>query len=168
MVAAPGRSYNGGVADVYAEFVALVRAFDAAQIDYALCGALALAVHGAPRATKDIDIIARKEDAARIREVSRAAGFVFEALPMELSSSGIEVQRFTKLVEGRPLMLDVLWLIPKLQAIWDDRERRAWQGGELSVVSRDGLITLKLTAGRPQDLVDVSSLVAAEGDRERR
>ena len=152
--------------DVYAEFVALVRALDAAKIDYALCGALALAVHGAPRATKDIDIIARKEDEARIRDVATAAGFVFAALPMQFSGSGIEVQRFTKLVDGRPLMLDVLWLIPKLKPIWDDRERRSFQGGELSVVSRDGLITLKLTAGRPQDLVDISSLTAAEGDRE--
>ena len=48
--------------DVYAEFLALVKALEAAHIEYALCGALALAVHGAPRATKDIDLIARKED----------------------------------------------------------------------------------------------------------
>ncbi len=154
------------MADVYGEFVALVRAFDAANIDYALCGALALAVHGAPRATKDIDIIARKEDEPRIRELATAVGFVFAALPMQFAGSGIEVQRFTKLIDGRPLMLDVLWLMPKLQSIWDDRERRSFQGGELSVVSRDGLITLKLTAGRPQDLVDISSLTAAEGGRE--
>lgn len=153
------------MSDVYAEFVAIVRALDAANIEYALCGALALAVHGAPRATKDIDLIARKDDAERIREVARRTGFVFEALPMEFSGSGIEVQRFTKLVDGRPLMLDVLWLNPKLQTIWDDRERVAWNDGTLSVVSRDGLITLKLTAGRAQDLVDIQSLTAAETNR---
>lgn len=153
--------------DVYAEFVAVVRAFDEAGIEYALCGALALAVHGAPRATKDIDLIARRDDADRIREAVRRIGFTFEALPMEFAGSGIEVQRFTKLVEGRPLMLDVLWLNPKLQAVWDDRERIAWNEGELSVVSRDGLITLKLTAGRAQDLVDIQSLAAAEGNRDK-
>ena len=98
--------------DVYAEFVGIVRALEEAGVEYALCGALALAVHGAPRATKDIDLIARREDAGRIREIARRTGFLFEALPMELSGSGIEVQRFTKLVEGRPLMLDVLWLAP--------------------------------------------------------
>lgn len=154
--------------DVYAEFVGIVRALEEAGVEYALCGALALAVHGAPRATKDIDLIARKEDAGRIREIARRTGFLFEALPMELSGSGIEVQRFTKLVEGRPLMLDVLWLAPKLQAIWDGRLRVAWEDSTLSVVSRDGLITLKLTAGRAQDLVDIQSLTAAEGNREKK
>lgn len=151
--------------DVYAEFVVVIRAFEDANLDYALCGALALAVHGAPRATKDIDLIARKEDADRIREIARRLGFVFEALPMEFPGSGIEIQRFTKLVEGQPLMLDVLWLSPKLKPVWDGRERVQWAEGTLSVVSRDGLITLKLTAGRAQDLVDIQSLAAAEGNR---
>jgi hypothetical protein len=154
------------VIDVYAEFVALIDALEEARIDYAVCGALALAVHGVPRATKDIDLIARKEDAAGLREVARNAGFVFEALPMSFSGSGIEVQRFTKLCDGRPLMLDVLWLSPKLQTIWDDRQRLRWREGTLSVVSRDGLITLKLTAGRPQDLVDIQNLTAAGSNRE--
>jgi len=153
--------------DVYAELVALVKAFDAASVDYAICGAVALAVHGAPRATKDIDLIARKEDGDRIREIARSTGFTFEALPMEFSASGIEVQRFTKLIEGRPLMLDVLWLNPKLEPVWQDRQRLPWSEGTLSVVSRDGLITLKLTAGRAQDLVDIQSLSAAEGNREK-
>lgn len=152
--------------DVYAEFVAVVRALDAADIEYALCGALALAVHGVPRATRDIDLIARKEDAERIRDVVRALGFVFEALPMTFSSTGIEVQRYTKLVDGRPLMLDLLWLNPTLDAVWADRQRVPWREGTLSVVSRDGLITLKLTAGRAQDLVDIQRLTAAETDRD--
>lgn len=153
--------------DVYTEFTAIVRALEDAEIEYALCGALALAVYGAPRATKDIELIARREDEARLREVVRGAGFVFEALPMVFAGSGIEVQRFTKLIEGRPLMLDVLWLGAALQAIWEDRQRLPWKEGTLSVVSRDGLITLKLTAGRPQDLVDIQSLTAAETNRDK-
>ena len=153
--------------DVYAELVAILRALETAGIDYALCGALALAVHGVPRATKDIDLIARKEDEERIRAAARGCGFTFEALPMEFAGSGIEVQRFTKLVEGRPLMLDVLWLNPKLEPVWNDRQQLPWREGTLSVVSRDGLITLKLTAGRAQDLADIQALTAAEGNRER-
>lgn len=65
------------------------------------------------------------------------------------------------------LMLDVLWLIPKVETVWNDRVRLPWQDRTISVVSRDGLITLKLTAGRPQDLVDLQSLAAAEGNREK-
>lgn len=154
--------------DVYGELVALLSGFEAAHVDYALCGALALAVHGAPRATKDIDLIAQKQDHAAISEIARKAGFVFEALPMEFSNSGIEVQRFTKLIEGWPLMLDVLWVIPKLEPIWNARERLPWEQSTVSVVSRDGLITLKLTAGRTQDLLDIQSLTASEGERAKR
>ena len=79
-----------------------------ANIEYVICGALALAVHGAPRATKDIDRIAKRDDG------------------------------------------DV-----------------AWNDGTLSVVSRDGLITLTLTAGCAQELVDIESLAAAEGGRDK-
>jgi hypothetical protein len=160
--------YDSIMIDVYAEFVALVRALDEAAVEYAICGALALAIHGAPRATKDIDLIARREDQVRIREVATRCGFVFKALPMEFAGSGIEVQRFTKLVDGRPLMLDVLWLNAKLQPIWDDRQQVPWSDRTISVVSRDGLITLKLTAGRAQDLVDIQSLTAAEGTRDKK
>ena len=86
---------------------------------------------------------------------------------MQFAGSGIEVLRFTKLVEGRPLMLDILWVNDKLEAIWADRIQLPWHDRTLSVVSRDGLITLKLTAGRAQDLVDIQNLVAAEGNRDK-
>lgn len=153
--------------DVYAEFVAVIDALEDAHIDYALCGALALAIYGAPRATKDIDLIVQRQDESRLRELVRPLGFVFEALPMVFSGSGIEIQRFTKLVDGRPMMLDILWLNDALQTVWADRQRVPWNHKTLAVVSRDGLITLKLTAGRAQDLVDIQSLTAAETNREK-
>jgi hypothetical protein len=121
------------VIDLYAELALLVRELRSEGVEYAVCGALALAVHGAPRATKDLDLIARKEDEARVRAAVRRAGYVFEALPMEFSS-GIEVQRFSKLVEGRPLMLDFLWATGALGPIWQRRQTVPWGEGELSVV----------------------------------
>jgi Nucleotidyl transferase AbiEii toxin, Type IV TA system len=150
--------------DLYAELTAVVRELRNEAVEYALCGALALAVHGAPRATRDLDLIARKEDEDRVRSAVRRAGYLFEALPMEFSS-GIEVQRFSKLIEGTPLMLDFLWAAGPLQPIWGRRERLPWREGEIWVVSREDLITLKLTAGRPQDLVDIQSLLTQEGRR---
>lgn len=86
---------------------------------------------------------------------------------MELSI-GVEVQRFGKLVDGATLMLDFLWASGPLAAIWSRREPVTWRGRQLAVVSRDDLISLKLTAGRPQDLVDIQSLAALEGRRGRR
>ena len=64
-------------------------------------------------------------------------------------------------------MVDFLWAEGPLDAIWSRRERVQWQEGEIYVVSREDLITLKLTAGRPQDLVDIQNLTAAEGGRDK-
>ena len=150
--------------DLYRELALVAAELTAENVEYALCGALALAVHGVPRATKDLDILARKDDEPRVRTAVRRAGYVFEALPMEFSS-GIEVQRFSKLVDGRPLMLDVLWAEGSLGPIWGRRQRVSWNQGEIVVVSCDDLITLKLTAGRPQDLVDLARLNELEGRR---
>ena len=51
------------------ELLKIVVRLDQAGIDYALCGGLAVAVHGHPRMTKDIDILIRPESL----EASKAA-----------------------------------------------------------------------------------------------
>jgi hypothetical protein len=105
--------------DLVQELTALVQAFEQQGIPYALCGGIALAVHGAPRATQDIDLMARREDMDRIRVVANDCGFLFESLPMTFSSSEITIQRFTKLIEQRPLMLDVLFAEGPLASVWE-------------------------------------------------
>lgn len=57
-------------------------------------------------------------------------------------------------------MLDILLVNESLESVWNSRTRVAYEDGSVSVVSRRGLITLKLSAGRPQDLVDIQQLEA--------
>ncbi len=149
--------------DFFGELTQTVRALEAAGIDYALCGGVALAIHGAPRATQDIDLLVRPENLTRLAQVARACGFIFESLPMEFSS-GVTIQRFTKLIEGQPLMLDVLLVTGPLESIWADRQTANFENGRISVVSREGLISLKLAAARPQDLVDIARLKEVSRD----
>ena len=139
------------------ELRALVAALEAAAIDYAICGGVALAIHGAPRATQDIDLLLRPEDLDRLRVVARGCGFAFESLPMDFAS-GLTMQRFTKLIDGQPLMLDVLLVGPTEERVWADRLTAAFEGGPIRVVSRAGLVTLKAAAARPQDLADLQRL----------
>ena len=79
---------------------------------------------------------------------------------MTFSSSGVSIRRFTRIdPDGATLVLDVLVAEGALQAVWDTRRQIAFgDRAKLWVVSRDGLITLKLAAGRPQDLVDIQRL----------
>jgi hypothetical protein len=143
--------------DLFAELKTLVDSLESRGIDYALCGGMALAIHGAPRATQDIDILLRPEDIGRLREAARNCGFTLESLPMDFAS-GLTIQRFTKVIEGQPLMLDVLFVKGPLESVWAGRQTAALEDGFIRVVSREGLISLKLAAGRPQDVADVKRL----------
>jgi hypothetical protein len=141
----------------FEELRTLVAAFEAAAIEYAICGGVALAIHGAPRATQDIDLLLRPDDLDRVRHVARDNGFAFESLPMDFAS-GLTIVRFTKLIEGQPLMLDVLLVGPAQERVWADRVSAPFEGSVIRVVSRQGLISLKAAAARPQDLADLQRL----------
>ena len=143
--------------DFFQELKDLTVALDAGVVDYALCGGVALAIHGVPRATQDIDLLVRPEDLPRLRAVAHACGFVLESFPMDFAS-GITIQRFTKLIDGHPLMLDALLVAGPIDGAWQGRQIAEIEGGKVRVVSRESLIALKLAAGRPQDLVDVQRL----------
>lgn len=149
--------------DPYAELLALGRALDSAGLEYALCGGLALAVYGAPRATRDIDLLVAPAQLDDVREVARSLGYTFAALPMRLQGE-ITLWRLTRLIGPYPLMLDLLLLPEGLTEVFDQRVRIPVEGGSLQVVTREGLIVLKTTAGRAQDLVDIQRLMELERD----
>ena len=144
--------------DLLAELVALVKQFDTDGVQYAVCGGIALAIHGVPRATQDIDLLAEEASLPKLRLAAQQCGFTFEAEPMDFTQSGITIVRFTKLIGVQPLMLDVLFAKGPTGRVWEGRQEVVFEGTKIKVVSREGLITLKLAAARPQDLVDVQRL----------
>ena len=142
---------------------ALVRALDEAKVEYALVGGLAVAVWGVARATKDIDLLVEKADAERAASVAKGCGFTLDAFPMEFDD-GMEMRRLNKVeTDGTLLTVDFLLVGPAQQTVWEGRQRVPFQTGSISVASREGLIAMKLSAGRAQDLADVQKL--REGDR---
>jgi hypothetical protein len=57
------------------ELVAITRVFAEEGIDYAVCGGMAMAIHGYTRATEDIDILVKADDLPRIRKAIQRVGF---------------------------------------------------------------------------------------------
>jgi hypothetical protein len=53
-----------------------------AQIRYAICGGVAVTIHGATRSTKDIDILIAPTDVDKALDAVRAIGDKFAALPL--------------------------------------------------------------------------------------
>ena len=61
--------------DIYDEFLQLVAGSNERSIDYALCGGMALAVHGTPRATIDIDFLVLSESLGQILSLAQGLGY---------------------------------------------------------------------------------------------
>lgn len=135
----------------------MVAAFDLRGVDYALCGAIALAVHGKPRATTDIDVLVPQEHVDGALTALSAIGYDLRAAPMRFAS-GIEVHRVSR-VEGKELMtIDVLRVTPAVEDAWRGREAHSWDGRTVTVVSRAGLTAMKRLANRAQDRADLEAL----------
>lgn len=139
------------------EFQSIIDSLNAAEIDYAVVGALALAIYGAPRATTDIDLIVAPADLERVLEAVRPLGFALPAQPMKFSS-GVRVQRVTKVAEDEALTLDLLLAEGPLERAWNSRVTVEALDRKLSVVSRQALLEMKALAGRLQDLADIARL----------
>jgi len=146
------------VLDLRDELDALTKSLDQAAVPYAVCGALALAIHGHPRATRDIDLLIESAHLDVVKALARAHGFVLEALPMTFSGSGITMQRQSRVAGGQILTLDLVLADGPLAPVMATRERHETSRGPVWVVSRQGLVTMKLAAGRPQDLADLARL----------
>lgn len=146
--------------DLYDEFNKVVTLLAEHTIDYALCGGLALAVYGIPRATIDIDLLIMPESLETVMPLARELGYKKETLPMRFTDRGIEIRRVSKIDQdsGDILMLDLLLVTPAILPVWKSRKEVAWEHGTLWVVSRDGLMALKSLRGSGQDLEDISRL----------
>jgi hypothetical protein len=139
------------------EFLAVVGTLEAAGLDYAVVGGFAVAIWGAPRATVDIDLLVRPEDVDPILAAVRPLGYTIEALPMKFQD-GVELRRVTR-IDGEELAtLDLLLVNVNLESVWQSRRQVATDAGRVKVVSREALIRMKASAGRPQDVSDIQRL----------
>ena len=158
--------------DLIEELHNLLSAFDRDRIDYAICGGIALGIHGYPRATMDIDLLIQRADVQRAIAAARSCGFDIPARKITFglrTNTPREVYRVSKLddVSGRMMPCDLMLVAYEYEEVWNTREARMWNDKELWVVSRSGLATMKRIAGRPQDLVDLGKLEGRDDDEDR-
>jgi hypothetical protein len=150
--------------DLYVEFEKVLVTLEQHQINYALCGGLAVTVLAQPRFTEDIDILVSPQDCERCKAVLLPLGFKFFSTPMRFDNDFVEVHKLTK-IEPRVndyLFLDVISAIsPVAQEILAKRIRLSWKDKQVWVVTREGLIKLKEASKRPKDQLDIDALKEA-------
>ena len=75
--------------ELFEEFKQLVSAFKKENIEYALCGGLAMAVYAFPRATLDIDILIEPKTLEKAKMVAKKLGFLLGLIKLKsMRSSG--------------------------------------------------------------------------------
>jgi hypothetical protein len=153
---------SGCMMNVKNELMSLVRAFDAAGLPYALCGGLAMAAHGWPRSTMDIDFMVEPVHVEKAKQIARDLGFSHEPGAMVLHEGAITLVRLVKFSEQDFLPLDLIVVGPGLEEAWASKEILATAEGTISVVSRQGLMAMKRLRGSGVDQDDIEKLGGAD------
>src|SRR5690606_20316768 len=146
--------------DLNPDFIDLLLELDRCQAEFVIVGGYAVAVHGHPRATKDLDIFVRRsaENAARVFEALASFG-------APLAAFAVKEEDFVKpggiLQLGiAPARIDIINTIDGIDFDEAIQERLFidLQGHEIPVIGLEALIKNKTSSARPQDLADVAAL----------
>ena len=128
------------------------------KVRFLLVGAYALAVHGFPRATKDIYFFvwATRENAANlVRALARFGAPLDGISESDFSTPGVVFQ-----IGNSPRRIDILTNISGIEFdhAYANRKNIFLEGLEIPVISVSDLIANKRASGRSQDLADVEKL----------
>jgi hypothetical protein len=150
------------VTELHAVCTALVRA----GVRHAICGGVAVTIHGATRSTKDIDILIAPADVEAALDAVRPIGYKFAAFPLvfdEGTTRERHVQRVSKIDGGEHMVLDFLLEQAAFAGLLANPVEVVLPEGPLWVVPREVLVDMKRMAGRHQDLADLEELGAGDG-----
>ena len=145
---------------LHEDFRDLLVLFADAGVEFVIVGAYALALHGAPRASGDIDLF--------VRPTPGNAACVFAALARfgaSLEAAGVTADDFARpglvyQIGLPPRRVDVLTEISGVtfDEVWESRLTADIDGRSIGFIGRAALLRNKRAAGRPQDLADAARL----------
>jgi hypothetical protein len=142
------------------DFVDLLRALLVARVEFLIVGAHALAAHGIPRATGDLDVLVEPsvENADRVLAALREFGAPLAA--HGVTRAAFEVPDNVYQIGLPPRRIDLLTSITGV-SFDEARTSRIFvsvEGMTLPMIGRDALVKNKRATARPKDLVDADAL----------
>ena len=140
------------------DFDEFIASLTAHGVEFVVVGAYALAFHGAPRFTGDLDILVRPslENAARVLDALEAFGF---PVP-DLSPDAIADRRRMLQMGVPPVQIHLMSAISGVEwdEVWSDRVEGTLGRHRVSFLGRETFVRNKRAAGRPKDLADIDAL----------
>lgn len=143
------------------DWLDLLREMDRAGVRYLLVGAHAIAAHGIPRATRDIDfwIDPEEENAKRVWEALLRFGAPMSALGIserDVRTPGMVLQ--FGVMPNRIDLMTSLSGLDRFSDAWDRRVMTELGDVAVPVLSLEDLRASKRASGRKRDLLDLEML----------
>ena len=144
--------------EIQPEFKELLELFTRQEVEFFIVGGYALAFHGHPRMTGDIDILVGTEPENSRKVLAALKEFGFGSL-------GLKESDFSKREEiiqlgYSPKRIDLLTSVSGVS--WEQIKKNAihcnLDGMLIDVISLDDFIKNKQVVGRPQDVADIAAV----------
>lgn len=140
------------------EWFEFVACLNSNGVEYMVAGAVALAHHGLPRYTGDLDIWIRNSRENADRTLSALRDFGFGGL--ELGARDLETAYQVVQLGFPPRRIDLLTSLSGVtfEEAWSQRVQAECGGLSVIFMGADALLRNKRATGRPQDLADAERL----------
>jgi hypothetical protein len=147
----------------------LIELLDSLSIPYAVMGGVAVRAYGVPRPTYDIDLtlVVSREDLPGLFEHLKDSNY---SIPEAYESGwvddlkGLKLLKLVRYMNDKTLDVDLFLSETEYQAeVMKRRCRAEAEGRVIWLVSPEDLVLLKLLAGRPRDIGDVTDVLFMQG-----
>lgn len=146
--------------EIQTDFKELFEFFNAHEVQYLIVGSYALAFHGAPRYTGDIDVYVKPDQENANKIIKALTDFGFGSIGLDLS----DFEREDRVVQlgVSPVRIDIITSISGVD--WNAALNGSVDGyyGDVPVkyIGRSEFIQNKQASGRKKDLADLEALGA--------
>jgi len=136
----------------------LLALFHSREVEFLVVDGHAVAFHGYPRLTEDLDLFVRPDADNGSRIVDALREFGFDSLG--LTASDFQADDRVIQLGRRPNRVDLLTRVYGItfDDAWSRKTFASLDGAPVWMISREDLIRAKRATGRPQDLVDADKL----------
>lgn len=143
---------------VLRDFRELLELLNEQKVKYVIVGGYAVAFHGAPRYTGDIDILVKpdRQNAARIIKALTDFGFA----SLKLKETDFEEPDITIQFGVAPVRVDIITSISGVtwQKAFQGRKKGKYGDVPVAYLGRKQLMENKKATGRPKDFADIEAL----------
>jgi hypothetical protein len=154
------RNSGGKSMEIRTDFKELLELFNKHKVEYLIVGGYALAFHGAPRVTGDMDLFVRPTDDNAERILAALNEFGFGSLDLsnkDFTTPGMVVQ-----LGVPPVRIDIITRVSGVS--WQQADAGKVSGSYADVpvffISREDFIANRKVTGRLKDAADIEALGA--------